>query len=71
MFSFVDIRLALLLSATVLLVRGQGEDDSKYQFLNFEMFFWDPQEVESLSKDAEQSAGSCFRSERDLTAVSM
>ncbi|KAJ7992136.1 hypothetical protein DPEC_G00275410 [Dallia pectoralis] len=27
MFSFVDIRLALLLSATVLLARGQGEDD--------------------------------------------
>ncbi|CAG06574.1 unnamed protein product [Tetraodon nigroviridis] len=32
MFSFVDIRLALLLSAAVLLVRGQGEDDSKYHF---------------------------------------
>ncbi|XP_047465706.1 collagen alpha-1(I) chain-like [Mugil cephalus] len=28
MFSFVDIRLALLLSAAVLLARGQGEDDS-------------------------------------------
>ncbi|KAJ8383506.1 hypothetical protein AAFF_G00220230 [Aldrovandia affinis] len=27
MFSFVDIRLALLLAATVLLARGQGEDD--------------------------------------------
>lgn len=32
MFSFVDIRLALLLSAAVLLARGQGEDDSKYHF---------------------------------------
>lgn len=32
MFSFVDIRLALLLSAAALLVRGQGEDDSKYHF---------------------------------------
>ncbi|CDQ81638.1 unnamed protein product [Oncorhynchus mykiss] len=30
MFSFVDIRLALLLSATVLLARGQGEDDSGF-----------------------------------------
>ncbi|XP_034427371.1 collagen alpha-1(I) chain-like [Hippoglossus hippoglossus] len=30
MFSFVDIRLALLLSATVLLARGQGEDDMSY-----------------------------------------
>ncbi|XP_033988842.1 collagen alpha-1(I) chain-like [Trematomus bernacchii] len=29
MFSFVDMRLALLLSATVLLVRAQGEDDRK------------------------------------------
>ncbi|XP_028821097.1 collagen alpha-1(I) chain-like [Denticeps clupeoides] len=28
MFSFVDIRLALLLCATVLLARGQGEEDS-------------------------------------------
>ncbi|XP_062234612.1 collagen alpha-1(I) chain-like [Platichthys flesus] len=27
MFSFVDIQLALLLSAAVLLARGQGEDD--------------------------------------------
>ncbi|TRY64489.1 hypothetical protein DNTS_017158 [Danionella cerebrum] len=27
MFSFVDIRLALLLGATVLLAQGQGEDD--------------------------------------------
>ncbi|XP_029945124.1 collagen alpha-1(I) chain-like [Salarias fasciatus] len=27
MFSFVDLRLALLLSAAVLLVRAQGEDD--------------------------------------------
>ncbi|CAB1459919.1 unnamed protein product [Pleuronectes platessa] len=27
MFSFVDIRLALLLSAAVLLVRGLGEED--------------------------------------------
>ncbi|KAK5619404.1 hypothetical protein CRENBAI_004568 [Crenichthys baileyi] len=27
MFSFVDLQLALLLSVTVLLVRGQGEDD--------------------------------------------
>ncbi len=34
MFSFVDIRLALLLSATVLLARGQGEDDRKYSFLH-------------------------------------
>ncbi len=34
MFSFVDIRLALLLSATVLLARGQGEDDRKYNFLH-------------------------------------
>ena len=37
MFSFVDIRLALLLSATVLLARGQGEDDSKY---DFQTLFW-------------------------------
>ena len=29
MFSFVDIRLALLLGATVLVARGQGEDDRK------------------------------------------
>lgn len=29
MFSFVDLRLALLLSAAVLLVRAQGEDDRK------------------------------------------
>lgn len=36
MFSFVDIRLALLLSAAVLLARGQGEDDSKYQ--TFKLF---------------------------------
>lgn len=32
MFSFVDVRLALLLSAAaVLLVAAQGEDDSKYR----------------------------------------
>ncbi|KAF3704193.1 Collagen alpha-1(I) chain Alpha-1 type I collagen Precursor [Channa argus] len=30
MFSFVDIRLALLLSAAVLLARGQGEDDRSF-----------------------------------------
>lgn len=30
MFSFVDLRLALLLSAAVLLVRAQGEDDRKF-----------------------------------------
>lgn len=30
MFSFVDMRLALLLSAAVLLVRAQGEDDRKF-----------------------------------------
>lgn len=30
MFSFVDIRLGLLLCAVVLVVRGQGEDDSEY-----------------------------------------
>lgn len=29
MFSFVDLRLALLLGAAVLLVRAQGEDDRK------------------------------------------
>ncbi|XP_016102038.1 collagen alpha-1(I) chain-like [Sinocyclocheilus grahami] len=30
MFSFVDIRLGLLLAAAVLVVRGQGEDDSSF-----------------------------------------
>lgn len=30
MFSFVDLRLALLLSAAVLLIRAQGEDDRKF-----------------------------------------
>lgn len=30
MFSFVDLRLALLLGAAVLLVRAQGEDDRKF-----------------------------------------
>ena len=30
MFSFVDMRLALLLSAVVLLVRAQDEDDRKF-----------------------------------------
>lgn len=30
MFSFVDMRLALLLSAAVLLVRAQGEEDRKF-----------------------------------------
>lgn len=30
MFSFVDMRLALLLSAAVLLVRAQGEDDGRF-----------------------------------------
>ncbi|GAA6073900.1 collagen, type I, alpha 1b isoform X1, partial [Tachysurus ichikawai] len=30
MFSFVDIRLGLLLAAAVLVARGQGEDDSEY-----------------------------------------
>ncbi len=30
MFSFVDIRLGLLLAAAVLVVRGQGEDDGEY-----------------------------------------
>jgi len=29
MFSFVDLRLALLLGAAVLVVRAQGEDDRK------------------------------------------
>ncbi|POI19487.1 hypothetical protein CIB84_016768 [Bambusicola thoracicus] len=29
MFSFVDSRLLLLIAATVLLTRGQGEEDSK------------------------------------------
>lgn len=32
MFSFVDLRLALLLSAAVLLVRAQGEDDRKFLY---------------------------------------
>lgn len=30
MFSFVDLRLVLLLGATVLLARAQGEDDRKF-----------------------------------------
>ena len=32
MFSFVDIRVALLLSAAVLLARGLSEEDGKYNF---------------------------------------
>lgn len=50
MFSFVDIRLALLLSAAVLLARGQGEDDSKYHFqilIWVVLGLWDPEDVES------------------------
>lgn len=50
MFSFVDIRLALLLSAAVLLARGQGEDDSKYHFQTLiwvVLGLWHPQDVES------------------------
>lgn len=31
MFSFVDSRLLLLIAATVLLTKGQGEEDSKYK----------------------------------------
>jgi len=30
MFSFVDIRLGLLLTAAVLMVKGQEEEDSEY-----------------------------------------
>lgn len=44
MFSFVDLRLALLLSAAVLLVRAQGEDDRKFHHCLLELlnpfFFW-------------------------------
>ena len=40
MFSFVDIRLALLLSAAVLLARGQGEDDRKYLFHTLIWLVW-------------------------------
>lgn len=42
MFSFVDLRLALLLSAAVLLVRAQGEDDRKflYSLLDLPDFFF-------------------------------
>lgn len=52
MFSFVDIRLALLLSAAVLLAKGQGEDDSKYQTEIFFCFFlfifgWNSQDVDN------------------------
>lgn len=60
MFSFVDIRLALLLSATVLLARGQGEDDSKY---HFQTLIWvvfgalAPSGCGQPAKDAEQFAG--------------
>lgn len=37
MFSFVDLRLALLLSAAVLLVRAQGEDDRKFHHCLLEL----------------------------------
>lgn len=45
MFSFVDLRLALLLGAAVLLVRAQGEDDRKFhhcllELLNSFFFFF-------------------------------
>ncbi|XP_035001473.2 collagen alpha-1(I) chain [Hippoglossus stenolepis] len=36
MFSFVDIRLALLLSAAVLLARGEGEDDISHGSCTFD-----------------------------------
>lgn len=45
MFSFVDMRLALLLSAAVLLVRAQGEDDRKFHHCLLELldpFFFPP-----------------------------
>lgn len=37
MFSFVDLRLALLLGAAVLLVRAQGEDDRKFHHCLLEL----------------------------------
>lgn len=46
MFSFVDLRLALLLGAAVLLVRAQGEDDRKFHHFtgasqhNFDRFLF-------------------------------
>lgn len=53
MFSFVDLRLALLLSAAVLLVRAQGEDDRKFLHCLLDLpdsfFFFSPLKLLSSS----------------------